>query len=63
MAAEQPQELLHASNYSHCLYGCDIDPLVTLDCPDQWVSLRSVAGLPVPGEHPARSQCGIENVG
>jgi hypothetical protein len=21
--------LLHASNYSYCLYGCDIDPLVT----------------------------------
>lgn len=22
--------LLHASNFSYCLYGCDIDPLVTM---------------------------------
>lgn len=24
--------LLHASNFSYCLYGCDIDPLVTMIC-------------------------------
>ncbi len=54
--------LLHASNYSYCLYGCDIDPLVAmitringaLYAP--WLAFpfpKEVLGVPVPLPPPA----------
>jgi len=54
--------LLHASNYSYCLYGCDIDPLVAmitringaLYAP--WLSFplpQQILGVPLPPPPPA----------
>jgi hypothetical protein len=55
--------LLHANNYSYCLYGCDIDPLVAmitrindaLYAP--WLAFpfpKEVLGVPVTLPPPAR---------
>jgi hypothetical protein len=55
--------LLHASNYSYCLYGCDIDPLVALITKINgaiyapWLSFpfpQEILGIPVPPAPPAR---------
>jgi hypothetical protein len=54
--------LLHASNYSYCLYGCDIDPLVAMisRCNAAfyapWMAFpfsESILGRPVPPPPPA----------
>ena len=54
--------LLHASNYSYFLYGCDIDPLVTTICRINsalyvpWLVFpfpESVLGVPLPAPPPA----------
>jgi hypothetical protein len=52
--------LLHASNFSHCLYGCDIDPLVTICRINaafyvSWLAFplpQSILGVPVPPPAP-----------
>jgi N-6 DNA methylase len=55
--------LLHASNYSYCLYGCDIDPLVAAICRVNaalyvpWLAFPlpdTILGVPVPPPPPAR---------
>jgi hypothetical protein len=55
--------LLHASNYSYCLYGCDIDPLVVAICRvnaafyGPWLAFPlpdTILGVPVPPPPPAR---------
>jgi hypothetical protein len=54
--------LLHASNYSYCLYGCDIDPLVAAICRVNavlyvpWLAFPfpdTILGVPVPPPPPA----------
>jgi hypothetical protein len=54
--------LLHASNYSYCLYGCDIDPLVAMisRCNaalySPWMAFpfsESILGRPLPPPPPA----------
>jgi hypothetical protein len=53
--------LLHASNFSYCLFGCDIDPLVTMICRCNaafyapWMAFpfpESVVGIPLPPPPP-----------
>lgn len=54
--------LLHASNFSYCLYGCDIDPLVTMICRVNaacyapWMAFPfsgEILGVPLPPPPPA----------
>ena len=54
--------LLHASNYSYCLYGCDIDPLVVMITKINgalyapWLSFpfpKEILGIPLPSPPPA----------
>ncbi len=54
--------LLHASNYSYCLYGCDIDPLVASIsrinscCYAPWMAFpfsESILGVSLPPPPPA----------
>jgi N-6 DNA methylase len=54
--------LLSASNYSYCLYGCDIDPLVAAICRINsafyvpWLAFpfpQAILGVPVPAPPPA----------
>lgn len=62
--------LLHASNYSYCLYGCDIDPLVAmitringaLYAP--WLAFpfpQSILGVPLPPAPPAPLPLPVEH--
>jgi hypothetical protein len=55
--------LLHASNFSYCLYGCDIDPLVVMisRCNaalySPWMAFsfsESILGRPLPPPPPAQ---------